>query len=93
LQAQYGYDDYSTERGCKEMGLGDEIKNEIDKKVAGLHKLAESIGNDLERQAQSNADWTDRTGNTRRAIHGGADRNPKGSTLYLAHGSKVGLFF
>lgn len=75
------------------MALGDETIDKIDRKNAGLYQLGKSIGGGLEGQARSNADWIDRTGNTRRAIHGGADKTTLGTTVYLAHGSKVGLFF
>lgn len=74
------------------MALGDEIKEKLNRKVAGLYLLAENIGKNLEKQAKSNAAWTDRTGNTRRTIHGGADKIPSGATLYLAHGSMVGTY-
>lgn len=74
------------------MALGDKIKEDIERKIAGLHLLGENIGSDLEIKARSNASWTDRTGNTRRAIHGGADKTSKGVVSYLAHGSIVGLY-
>lgn len=72
------------------MALGDQIIEQIKRKKAGLHLLAEAIGGGLESQAKQTASWTDRTGNTRRNIHGGADKTRKGSTIYLAHGTKVG---
>lgn len=74
------------------MTLGEEIRADIERKIAGLYLLGQTIGKDLERQARSNASWTDRTGNTRRAIHGGAERTAKGTAVYLAHGSEVGLY-
>lgn len=74
------------------MTLGDVTKEKIDRKVAGLYLLGQNIGSDLEKQARSNASWTDRTGNTRRAIHGGADRKSSGTVVYLAHGSIIGLY-
>lgn len=74
------------------MALGDEIKREIDMKRYGLLGLGLGIGKDLESQARINAPWVDDTANTRRAIHGGAEGRRNGVTVYLAHGSLVGLF-
>lgn len=74
------------------MAFGDETKAYIDRKRAGLHLLAINIGKTLETEAKANASWTDRTGNTRRAIHGGGDKTEKGATAYLAHGSMVGTY-
>ncbi|RIJ63608.1 hypothetical protein [Rummeliibacillus sp. POC4] len=74
------------------MSLGDRTKEHIERKVAGLYALAQNIGENLEQTAKSGATWTDRTGNTRRAIHGGADKSNRGATIYLAHGSKVGWY-
>lgn len=74
------------------MALGDQTSGYIERKIAGLYLLGEHIGKNMERQAKSNASWIDRTGNTRRAIHGGADKTPRGVVLYLAHGSMVGTF-
>lgn len=74
------------------MTLGKQTLEYIDRKKAGLHLLAQSIGTDLESEAKRTASWTDRTGNTRRNIHGGADKAPNGSVIYLAHGAQVGLY-
>ena len=72
--------------------IGQETIDRIERKRAGLHLLALNIGDDLESEAKRTAAWTDRTGNTRRNIHGGADKTRKGSTIYLAHGTQVGLY-
>lgn len=74
------------------MALGDATKGKINRKIAGLHALGSAIGSDLENKARSNASWTDRTGDTRRKIHGGADKRANGTTVYLAHGSIIGLY-
>ncbi|HBZ09121.1 MAG TPA: hypothetical protein DEO65_04425 [Bacillus bacterium] len=74
------------------MGLGDQIKSDIDRKIAGMYSLGNHLGKDMERQAKNNAPWTDRTGNTRRTINGGADQSARGVTLFLAHGSMVGTY-
>lgn len=68
------------------------VQEKLDRKVAGLHLLGGNIGKTLESAAKSNASWTDRTSNTRRAIHGGADKAGKGTVVFLEHGSKVGWY-
>lgn len=68
------------------------FKDKLDRKVAGLHALGSHLGKKLESDAKPTADWTDRTGATRAAIHGGADKTENGSTIYIAHGSKVGMY-
>lgn len=74
------------------MTLGDDIRADIQRKIAGLYLLGQTIGKGLERTAKQTASWTDRTGNTRRSIHGGADRSGKGVVVYLGHGSEVGAY-
>lgn len=66
------------------------VIDHVNRKKAGIYLIAESEGKRMESEAKAKASWTDRTGNTRNSIHGGADRNTSGATLYLAHGSKVG---
>ncbi|GKV54241.1 hypothetical protein NCCP2222_01880 [Sporosarcina sp. NCCP-2222] len=74
------------------MALGDQAKEHLNRKRAGLHLLAVSIGKNLEAQAKRDASWKDRTGNTRRAIHGGGEKTSKGAMAFLAHGSMVGTY-
>lgn len=74
------------------MTLGSQATEFINRKRAGLHLLAENIGKNLEREAKSKAPWRDRTGNTRRAIHGGGEQTKRGAVVYLAHGSEVGWY-
>lgn len=69
-----------------------QVKDYLDRKKAGLYLLADNIGKDMESKAKTNAPWTDRTGNTRRAIHGGGERTPSGAVIYLSHGSMVGTY-
>lgn len=64
----------------------------LDRKKAGLYLLAGNIGKKMEEAAKQKAPWTDRTGNTRRAIHGGGERTANGALIYLAHGSMVGTY-
>lgn len=74
------------------MTFGKETKDHLNRKIAGLHALGQNIGKNLESTAKANAPWRDRTSNTRRAIHGGAEQDGKGTVVYLAHGSKVGWY-
>ncbi|MFA9457427.1 hypothetical protein ACERJO_11750 [Halalkalibacter sp. AB-rgal2] len=74
------------------MTFGDQTIQRIQRKIFGLQTVGHSLGLGMERQAKMKAPWTDRTGDTRRAIHGGADRIPNGTTIYLAHGNKIGSF-
>ncbi|EGQ21073.1 MULTISPECIES: hypothetical protein [Sporosarcina] len=64
----------------------------LDRKEAGMYLLGRNIGKGMERTAKMKAPWRDRTGNTRRAIHGGADPTANGAIIYLAHGSMVGTY-
>lgn len=74
------------------MALGDQTKQYLGRKLAGMNSLGNTIGKTLESTAKSKASWTDRTGNTRQAIHGGADAASNGAVIYLAHGSMVGTY-
>lgn len=74
------------------MTLGSQTLEQINRKRAGLHLLAANIGKNLEREAKETAPWRDRTGNTRRAIHGGGEKTSRGAVVYLAHGSMVGWY-
>ncbi len=69
-----------------------QVKDYLDRKKAGLHLLASAAGKEMESKAKAKAPWTDRTGNTRRAIHGGGERTAGGAIIYLAHGSLVGTY-
>ena len=68
------------------------LLDDLDRKKAGVHMIAEREGKNMESEARSNASWTDRTGVTRAMIHGGAEKNKDGATVYLAHGSKIGVY-
>lgn len=74
------------------MAFGDQTKRALDGKIAGLQMLADNIGKTMESKAKKNAPWTDRTSNTRRAIHGGGESSANGATIFLEHGSKVGWY-
>lgn len=68
------------------------IRDEIERKQAGMHTLGQAIANDIVSEAKAKASWTDRTGNTRSAIHGGVDGVGNEFVIYVAHGSKVGAY-
>lgn len=68
------------------------IRDEIRRKQAGLVTLGEAIANEIAAEAKSKASWTDRTGNTRNAIHGGVDSVGDEVVIYIAHGSEVGMY-
>lgn len=52
----------------------------------GLRDLLLDWAGRLERYAQWDADWTDRSGDARRKIHAGVDESGNKLTVYLAHG-------
>lgn len=57
-----------------------------------MHTLGDAIGKDIASEAKAKASWTDRTGNTRRNIHGGVDGVGDEFVIYVAHGSEVGVY-
>lgn len=68
------------------------IRDEIKRKQAGMHSLGHAAADSMVAEAKSKASWTDRTGNTRRAMHGGVDGVGEEFVIYLAHGSEVGVY-
>lgn len=68
------------------------IREEIRRKQAGMHTVGQAIAEDIASEAKAKASWTDRTGNTRAAIHGGVDGVGDEFVVYVAHGSKVGAY-
>lgn len=69
-----------------------QIREEIRRKQAGMHTLGQAIAEEISSEAKAKASWIDRTGNTRRAIHGGVDGVGDEFVIYVAHGSKVGVY-
>lgn len=57
-----------------------------------MHTLGQAIADDISSEAKMKASWMDRTGNTRRAIHGGVDGVGDEFVIYVAHGSEVGVY-
>lgn len=68
------------------------IRDEIRRKQAGMHTLGQAIAEDISSEAKTKASWTDRTGNTRAAIHGGVDGVGDEFVVYVAHGSEIGVY-
>jgi hypothetical protein len=69
------------------------LKEYTSRKVAGLLALGDSIGKGtLEAQAKLNAPWTDRTGNARQGLHGGAVLEGTDFVIYIAHTMTYGVY-
>jgi len=67
------------------MALGDQTRQFIRNKMAGMRELLEEVAADLQEYAQAHAAWTDRTGEARKGIRGGVKTRRGGYTLYLEH--------
>lgn len=74
------------------MAFGDETREWLERKKAGLYALLLNWGGILESYAKTHARWKDRTGHARQAIHGGVDRKGGEYTLYVAHGVRYGIW-
>ncbi|KYG90793.1 hypothetical protein A0U40_17855 [[Bacillus] sp. KCTC 13219] len=70
----------------------EQIREEIKRKQAGMVTLGQAIAEDVTAEAKLKASWTDRTSNTRNAIHGGVDAVGDEVIVYVAHGSEVGAY-
>lgn len=67
------------------MALGDQTRQYLREKRAGMRPLLEQIAGELQQYAQDHATWIDRTGEARRGIRGGVATRRGGFTLYLEH--------
>lgn len=67
------------------MAFGDQTRQRLRTKRAGMRPLLEEIASELQRDAQGRASWTDRTGEARRGIRGGVATRRGGFTLFLEH--------
>ena len=74
------------------MAFGEETKEYLERKKAGLHALLQNWAGTMEGYAKSNAPWTDRTGNARQGLHGGVDTDGDRFVLYLSHGVEYGIW-
>ena len=68
------------------------IIEDLKRRQAGIVGVADASAQKMANEAKRKASWTDRTGNTRNAIHGRAAPYQGGAMLVLAHGSKVGMY-
>ena len=63
------------------------------RKLAGLYSLCDDIGKSIfEAEAKTNAPWTDRTGNARQGLSGGAEIDGDSIVIYVAHSMEYGIY-
>jgi len=74
------------------MALGDQTREHLERKKAGLNALLQNWAGKMEGYAKHNAPWTDRTGNARQGLHGGVDVRGDQQVLYLSHGVEYGIW-
>lgn len=75
------------------MALGDETREWLERKKAGLHAVLLNWGGIMEAYAKTHAPWTDRTGHARQSLHGGVERRADDTlVLYLSHGMEYGIW-
>ena len=74
------------------MALGDQTREHLEKKKAGLNGLLQDWAGRLEGYAKEKAPWKDRTSHARQSIHGGVDVDDGKFVLYLSHGVEYGRY-
>ena len=74
------------------MALGNQTREYLERKKAGLYALLLNWAGTMEGYAKSNAPWTDRTGHARQSLHGGVDVRGDQQVLYLSHGVDYGIW-
>ena len=74
------------------MALGDQTREYLERKKAGLYALLLNWAGTMEGYAKSHAPWTDRTGHARQSLHGGVDIQDDQQVLYLSHGVEYGIW-
>jgi len=74
------------------VALGDQTREFIERKKAGLYALLQNWAGQLEGYAKVHAPWTDRTGHARQGLHGGVDIRGEQLVLYLSHGVEYGIW-
>ena len=74
------------------MALGDQTREYLERKKAGLNALLLNWAGTMEGYAKSHAPWTDRTGHARQSLHGGVDVRDDQLVLYLSHGVEYGIW-
>jgi len=74
------------------MALGDQTREFLERKKAGLYALLQNWAGQLEGYAKTHAPWTDRTGHARQSLHGGVESSDDELALYLSHGVEYGIW-
>lgn len=74
------------------MALGDQAREYLDRKKAGLNALLQNWAGTMEGYAKSHAPWTDRTGHARQSLHAGVDVRDDQQVLFLSHGVEYGIW-
>jgi len=74
------------------MALGDQTREFLERKKAGLYALLQNWAGTMEGYAKSHAPWTDRTGHARQGLQGGVDVRGDQQVLYLSHGVDYGIW-
>lgn len=74
------------------MALGDQTREYLERKKAGLYALLDNWGGQLEGYAKTHAPWMDRTGHARQSLHGGVESAGDELVLYLSHGVDYGIW-
>ena len=74
------------------MALGDQTREYLGRKKAGLYALLQNWAGQLEGYAKTYAPWTDRTGHARQSLHGGVESSGGELVLYLSHGVEYGIW-
>jgi len=74
------------------MALGDQTREYLERKKAGLYALLQNWAGQLEGYAKTHAPWTDRTGHARQSLHGGVESSDDKLVLYLSHGVEYGIW-
>lgn len=74
------------------MALGDQTREFLERKKAGLYALLLNWAGTMEGYAKSHAPWTDRTSHARQSLHGGVDVRGDQQVLYLSHGVEYGIW-
>lgn len=64
----------------------------IQRKSAGMYALCENLANTLRDEVKTNAEWKDRTGHARQAIHGDVEGGNNEYTIYTSHGVEYGEY-
>ena len=73
------------------MALGDQTREYLERKKAGLYALLQNWAGKMEGYAKTHAPWTDRTSHARQSLHGGVDTRGDQQVLYLSHGVEYGI--